>query len=79
MHSVHHLKSWIPKLERNTAPLLSLITLVVLIVIGLQLGFKIIQTPDQITSLEQNAVYTAITMLGALTVPHMILINKSKS
>jgi len=29
MHSVHHLKSWIPKLEAKTAPLLFLITLIV--------------------------------------------------
>ena len=78
MHSVHHLKSWIPKLEAKTAPLLFLITLIVFLGVGLQLGFKIIQAPDQIISMEQNAVYTAITMLGALTVPHMILINRSK-
>ena len=78
MHSVHHLKSWIPKLEAKTAPLLFLITLIVFLAVGLQLGFKIIQAPDQIISMEQNAVYTAITMLGALTVPHMILINRSK-
>ena len=47
-------------------------------VIGLQLGFKIIQAPDQIISHGAKCSIYGYNNVGALTVPHMILINKSK-
>jgi hypothetical protein len=54
------------------------LTIVILGIVAIQLTFDIIESPNQINNVEKNAVYTAITMLGALTVPHMILINRSK-
>ena len=78
LHSVHHLKGWIPRLNKGTAPILGLLTIVILGIVAIQLTFDIIESPNQINNVEKNAVYTAITMLGALTVPHMILINRSK-
>jgi hypothetical protein len=58
---------------------LVLITGVSVLVVFFQFRFKVLPYPGFLVGMNEEILYNVIILLGSLTVPHMILINRAES
>lgn len=78
-HSVHHFKEWKSNINNDSMIGLVLITSVSTLVVFFQLRFEVLPYPGFLTGMNEEVLYNVIVLLGSLTVPHMILINRVES
>ena len=78
-HSVHHFKEWKSNINNDSMIGLVLITSVSMLVVFFQLRFEVLPYPGFLTGMNEEVLYNVIVLLGSLTVPHMILINRAES
>ena len=78
-HSVHHFKEWKSNINNGSMMGLVLITSVSMLVVFFQLRFEVLPYPGFLTGMNEEVLYNVIVLLGSLTVPHMILINRVES
>ena len=79
LHSVHHFKEWRSNINDDSTIGLVLITGVSVLVVFFQFRFKVLPYPGFLVGMNEEILYTVIILLGSLTVPHMILINRAES
>ena len=79
LHSVHHFKEWKSNINNDSMMGLVLITSVSMLVVFFQLRFEVLPYPGFLTGMNEEVLYNVIVLLGSLTVPHMILINRVES
>ena len=79
LHSVHHFKEWKSNINNDSMMGLVLITSVSMLVVFFQLRFEVLPYPGFLTGMNEEVLYNVIVLLGSLTVPHMILINRAES
>ena len=79
LHSVHHFKGWKSNINNDNLFGLTLITAVSALVVVIQLRFEVLPYPGFLTGMNEEVLYNVIVLLGSLTVPHMILINRAES
>lgn len=79
LHSVHHFKEWKSNINNDSMMGLVLITSVSVLVVFFQLRFEVLPYPGFLTGMNEEVLYNVIVLLGSLTVPHMILINRVES
>ena len=79
LHSVHHFKEWKSNINNDSMMGLVLITSVSVLVVFFQLRFEVLPYPGFLTGMNEEVLYNVIVLLGSLTVPHMILINRAES
>ena len=79
LHSVHHFKEWKSNINNDSMMGLVLITGVSVLVVFFQLRFEVLPYPGFLTGMNEEVLYNVIVLLGSLTVPHMILINRAES
>ena len=79
LHSVHHFKEWRSNINNDSMIGLVLITSVSALVVFFQLRFEILPYPGFLAGMNEEVLYNVIVLLGSLTVPHMILINRAES
>jgi len=77
-HSYHHMQYWKRKVGRHTFTILFFITLSVVSVFALQLLFQFIPINRTGLQFEEEMIYTVFLIIGALTVPHMLLVSYAK-
>ena len=77
-HSYHHMQYWKRKVGRHTFAILFFITLLVVLVFVLQLLFQFIPINKSGLQFEEEMIYTVFLIIGALTVPHMLLLSYAK-
>jgi Brp/Blh family beta-carotene 15,15'-monooxygenase len=79
LHSVHHFKEWRSNINNDSMIGLVLITGVSVLVVFFQFRFKVLPYPGFLVGMNEEILYNVIILLGSLTVPHMILINRAES
>ena len=79
LHSVHHFKEWKSNLNNDSMIGLVLITGLSVLVVFFQLRFEVLPYPGFLAGMNEEVLYNVIVLLGSLTVPHMILINRAES
>jgi len=79
LHSVHHFKEWRSNINNNSMIGLVLITSLSALVVFFQLRFEVLPYPGFLAGMNEEVLYNVIVLLGSLTVPHMILINRAES
>ena len=79
LHSVHHFKEWKSNINNDSMIGLVLITGVSVLVVFFQFRFKVLPYPGFLVGMNEEILYNVIILLGSLTVPHMILINRAES
>ena len=77
-HSAQHYKKWKSKIKEKTFSVLFIMTFIIIVLIIIQARFSILSVPGLLKSAEENMVFNIIILLGSLTFPHMILINRAK-
>jgi len=79
LHSAHHFKEWRSNINNDSMIGLVLITGVSVLVVFFQFRFKVLPYPGFLVGMNEEILYNVIILLGSLTVPHMILINRAES
>ena len=79
LHSVHHYKEWRSNINNDSLIGLVLITILSVLVVLIQLSFGVLPYPNFLTGMKEEIIYNVIILLGSLTIPHMILINRAES
>lgn len=79
LHSVHHFKEWRSNINNDSMIGLVLITGVSVLIVFFQFRFKVLPYPGFLVGMNEEILYNVIILLGSLTVPHMILINRAES
>ena len=79
LHSAHHFKEWRSNINNDSMIGLVLITGVSVLVVFFQFRFKVLPYPGFLVGMNEEVLYNVIVLLGSLTVPHMILINRAES
>tara|TARA_B100000941_G_scaffold235095_1_gene177890 strand:- start:575 stop:1378 length:804 start_codon:yes stop_codon:yes gene_type:complete len=79
LHSVHHFKEWRSNINNDSMIGLILITSISTLVVFFQLRFEMLPYPGFLKGMNEEVLYNVIVLLGSLTVPHMILINRAES
>ena len=70
---------WKSNVNNDSMIGLILITSVSTLVVFFQLRFEVLPYPGFLTGMNEEVLYNVIVLLGSLTVPHMILINRVES
>ncbi len=79
LHSVNHFKEWRSNIKNNSLIGLVLITILSGFIVVIQLTFELLPYPNFLTGMNEEIIYNIIILIGSLTVPHMILINRAES
>ena len=79
LHSVHHFKEWKSNINNEPFIGLAIITALSAFVVLMQLSFEVLPYPIFLTGINEEIIYNVIILLGSLTIPHMILINRAES
>ena len=79
LHSVHHFNEWRSNINNDSLIGLALITVLSVLVVLIQLSFEVLPYPNFLTGMKEEIIYNVIILLGSLTIPHMILINRAES
>ena len=79
LHSVHHFNEWRSNINNDSLIGLVLITVLSVLVVLIQLSFEVLPYPNFLRGMKEEIIYNVIILLGSLTIPHMILINRAES
>ena len=79
LHSVHHFNEWRSNINNDSLIGLALITVLSVLVVLIQLSFEVLPYPNFLRGMKEEIIYNVIILLGSLTIPHMILINRAES